>query len=179
MWGNDGRGSPLPFTFGGAGQAGRRAPDEWPGQPDNVAEGAGGTDARANLPDIESMEGSENASNNAGNAPVGPQGGVTDVDSSSWRRMRARNLIREFLRSTPRTEAEEEFTFHRPDGAARTVTRADLSAAVDRMRPRMRRIIRLAVEEHWSRKRVCEHLGISIKTYERDHVEALDALVEM
>ena len=175
MWGNDGRGSPLPFAFGGAGQAGRRAPGEWSGQPENGVEGAGGADARTNIADIESMEGSESV----GNAPVGPQGGATDVDSSSWRRMRARNLIREFLRSTPRTEAEEEFTFQRPDGAARTVTRADLSAAVDRMRPRMRRIIRLAVEEHWSRKRVCEHLGISIKTYERDHVEALDALVEM
>lgn len=174
MWGNDGRGSPQPLSSkmpGLAGQAGRGAPGE-PMERGNQIEDANGTNGRVDLPDIEGIDDPDDTG-------MAFPGGAADVDSPAWRRLRARRAIREFLRSMPRTETAEVLTFLRPDGEVRTVTRAEISAALDRMRPRMRRIIRLAVEEHWPRRRVCEHLGISIKTYERDHVEALDALVDM
>jgi hypothetical protein len=44
----------------------------------------------------------------------------------------------------------------------------------------MRQVMRLAVEERWSRQRVCEYLRhISIKTFERDQVEGLDLLAAL
>ena len=176
MWGNDGKGSLLPSSTGMPGptrQAGQRMSGEPPERADRT-ETADGADARVDPLDVEGME-----SINDADARMGFPIGAASVDNPAFRRMRARRAIREFLRSMPRTETTQALTFLRPDGEPRTVTRAEVSAAVDRMRPRMRRIICLAVEEHWPRKRVCEHLGISIKTYERDHVEALDALVGM
>lgn len=176
MWGNDGRGSPPPSSVEVSGptrQIGRRISGELPGRAD-MTEEADRASMRADPPDVEGMESMTDADTRM-EFPIG----AASVDSPAFRRMRARRAIREFLRSMSRTEATEALTFLRPDGEPRTVTRAEISAAVDCMRPRMRRIIRLAVEEHWPRKRVCAHLGISIKTYERDHVEALDALVDM
>jgi hypothetical protein len=95
-------------------------------------------------------------------------------------RARARRQIREFLRAVPRTEVEATLAIVRPDGTARVFTRGELTTAIDRLRPRMRQIIRLAVEERWLRSQVCAYLQhISIKTFERDQVEALDLLMQL
>ena len=104
-----------------------------------------------------------------------------DMSSAEWRqRAHTRQLIREFLRAVPRSEAETTLVIVRRDGEQRLFTRAQLSAAIDRLRPRQRQIVRLALEERWSRQRVCEYLhNISIKTLERDQVEALDILAEL
>jgi hypothetical protein len=60
------------------------------------------------------------------------------------------------------------------------VTRGELSTAIDQMRPRMRLVIRLHIEERWPRGKVCAYLQhISMKTLERDQMEALDALSEL
>jgi hypothetical protein len=92
-------------------------------------------------------------------------------------RVRARQQIREFLRAVPRREEQTTLALIRPDGTLRVLTRAQLSAAIDHLRPRQRQIMRLAIEERWPRQRVCEYLRhISLKTFERDQVEALDLL---
>ena len=90
-----------------------------------------------------------------------------------------RLVVREFLEAVPRAQAQVCIALVRPDGTTRVFTRGEFSAAVDAMRPRMRQIVRLAVEERWTRQRVCDYLNnISIKTFERDHAEAFDALME-
>lgn len=95
-------------------------------------------------------------------------------------RLKIRQELREFLRAVPRAEEEATLAIMRPDGTTRVLTRAELSRAIDRMRPRMRQVMRLAVEERWSRQRVCEYLRhISIKTFERDQVEGLDLLAAL
>jgi hypothetical protein len=92
-------------------------------------------------------------------------------------RQSARAQLREFLRAVPREEAEAELALVRPDGSTRVVTRATLSAAIDALRPRQRQIVRLSLEERWTRQRVCAYLhGISLKTFERDQTDALDRL---
>ena len=108
-------------------------------------------------------------------------GDLGDMSSAEWRqRAHTRQLIREFLRAVPRSEAETTLVIVRTDGEQRLLTRAQLSAAIDHLRPRQRQIIRLALEERWPRQRVCEYLhNISIKTLERDQVEALDILAEL
>ncbi|HEX6544637.1 MAG TPA: hypothetical protein VF040_22965 [Ktedonobacterales bacterium] len=104
-----------------------------------------------------------------------------DITSADWhQRAHTRQLIREFLRAVPRSETETTLVIVRPDGEQRLFTRAQLSTAIDRLRPRQRQIVRLALEERWPRQRVCEYLhNISIKTLERDQVEALDILAEL
>jgi hypothetical protein len=93
-------------------------------------------------------------------------------------RQPARQQLREFLRAVPREEAEAELALVHPDGSTRLVTRAALSAAIDALRPRQRQIVRLSLEERWTRQRVCAYLhGISLKTFERDQIDALDRLV--
>jgi hypothetical protein len=48
------------------------------------------------------------------------------------------------------------------------------------MRPRMRQIVRLGIEEGWTRGKVCAYLhDISMKTFERDQMEGLDFLSEL
>lgn len=102
------------------------------------------------------------------------------VLSEGQRRTYARRLIREFLRAVPRAEPETMLAFLRPDGEARMITRRELSAAIDRLRPRQRQIVRLGIEERWPRQKVCAYLhDISIKTFERDQVEALDLLTQL
>jgi hypothetical protein len=99
---------------------------------------------------------------------------------TAWLRVGARRQLREFLRAVPRREANASLTLMRADGTTRVFTRAELSAAIDRLRPRQRQIVRLAIEDRWPRQRVCEYLRhISIKTFERDQVEALDRIAEM
>jgi DNA-directed RNA polymerase specialized sigma24 family protein len=77
----------------------------------------------------------------------------------------------------PRSQPSMTLVYPRPDGTLRTITRAELSAAIDRMRPRQKQIIRLAVEERRSQEEVCALLnGISLRTLQRDQAEALDLL---
>lgn len=104
-----------------------------------------------------------------------------DLTSADWQqRAHTRQLIREFLRAVPRSETETSLVIVRSDGEQRLLTRAQLSTAIDRLRPRQRQIVRLALEERWPRQRVCEYLhNISIKTLERDQVEALDILADL
>jgi hypothetical protein len=106
--------------------------------------------------------------------------GASLAATPSWYRTQARQLIREFLRAVPRSEPDVPLAFVGPDGLPRTITRGQFTARIDRLRPRQRQIIRLSIEERWSRQRVCEYLShISYKTLERDQVEALDLLAQM
>lgn len=110
-----------------------------------------------------------------GDALEGPNGGMTA--EMIRMRVRTRRHLREFLRSVPRQESGATLALARLDGSTRMLTRGELTAAIDHMRPRMRQIVRLAIEERWPRQRVCEYLGhISLKTVERDQSEAMDLL---
>lgn len=103
-----------------------------------------------------------------------------DVAASDWLRLEVRGLIREFLSVVPRSQPAMALVFPRPDGTTRTITRAELTAAIDRMRLRQRQIIRLAVEERRSQEEVCALLnGISQRTLQRDQAEALDLLAQL
>lgn len=100
--------------------------------------------------------------------------------TGAMRHAQLRATIREFLKATPRSEPETLLTMPGPDGRPHSLTRASLTTAIDHLRPRMRQVIRLGIEERWPRQKVCAYLsGISMKTLERDQVEALDHLVAM
>lgn len=99
--------------------------------------------------------------------------------SAVGQRFYTRRLIQEFLMSVPRAEAEARLTFLRLDGTLRVLSRAEFSAIIDNLRPRQRQLVRLAIEERWPRQRVCDYLGISLKTFERHHQEVLDLLAQM
>jgi hypothetical protein len=103
-----------------------------------------------------------------------------NLAESDWLRLEVRGLIREFLSVVPRSQPAATLVFPRPDGTPRALTRAELSAAIDRMRPRQKHIIRLAVEERRSQEEVCALLnGISLRTLQRDQAEALDLLAQL
>jgi hypothetical protein len=51
-----------------------------------------------------------------------------------------RQPLREFLRAVRREDSEAELALVHPDGSIRLVTRAELSAAIDALRPRQRRL---------------------------------------
>lgn len=100
--------------------------------------------------------------------------------TEAMRRAQTRALIREFLRAVPRAEESAVLPLVRADGVTRLLTRAQLSTAIDRLRPRQRQIVRLGIEERWPRQKVCAYLrGISMKTLERDQAEALDILAQL
>lgn len=100
--------------------------------------------------------------------------------TEAMRRAQTRALIREFLRAVPRGEENAVLPLVRSDGMTRMLTRAQLSTAIDRLRPRQRQIVRLGIEERWPRQKVCAYLrGISMKTLERDQAEALDILAQL
>ena len=100
--------------------------------------------------------------------------------TEAMRRAQTRALIREFLRAVPRAEESAVLPLVRPDGVTRLLTRAQLTTAIDRLRPRQRQIVRLGIEERWPRQKVCAYLrGISMKTLERDQAEALDILAQL
>ncbi len=99
--------------------------------------------------------------------------------TSEWLQVQARHLLREFLSVVPRSDMAETVTIPRADGTARTLTRAQLSVAIDRMRPRMRQIMRLAMEERRTQGDICELLGVSVRTVQRDQSEALDLLAQL
>ena len=107
-------------------------------------------------------------------------GTAPDVMTESWLRFQARQLIREFLSAVPRSEANTVLAFLRPDGTTRVLTRAQLSAAIDLLRPRQRQSVRLALEDRWPHTQVCDYLNhISLRTLERDLAEALDLLAQL
>ena len=110
----------------------------------------------------------------------GGHGAVATPLTEALRRAQTRALIREFLRAVPRGEESAVLPLVRADGVTRQLTRAQFSAAIDRLRPRQRQIVRLGIEERWPRQKVCAYLrGISMKTLERDQAEALDILAQM
>jgi hypothetical protein len=147
---------------GAAGWAmGEPEADVWHGDADDETDGAGADDT-----------------DDTGDGHDGV--GTAEAAHLAHMRVQTRQLLREFLRAVPRREEDATLALVRPDGTTRLLTRAELSAAIDRLRPRQRQIMRLAVEERWSRQRVCEYLRhISIKTFERDQVEALDLLAQL
>jgi hypothetical protein len=103
-----------------------------------------------------------------------------NLAESDWLRLEVRGLIREFLSVVPRSQPAATLVFPRLDGTPRALTRAELTAAIDRMRPRQKQIIRLAVEERRSQEEVCALLnGISLRTLQRDQAEALDLLAQL
>ena len=143
----------------------------------------GGRDARdgqaAHQPDADvwPRDGDEMPLGDSLHGPYGAGGNI--VSTAMEQRLRARHQVREFLRSVPRGEPDATVVIVRLDGTTRLLTRGELTAAIDQMRPRMRQIIRLAVEERWSRTRVCAYLqNISLKTLERDYVEGMDYLAQ-
>jgi DNA-directed RNA polymerase specialized sigma subunit len=98
------------------------------------------------------------------------------------RRAENRRRLREFLRATPRSEAESRLELLGPaEGMpARVVTRAQLTEAIEQMRPRVRQVIRLTLEERRTREEAQAYLhGISERTLERDQSAGLDALMEL
>lgn len=172
MWSDDGRGPRPGGDSGGMAEFGQtRRPGQLPRNPHGFHE-----PRRPEPPDaLETPPGADAS-------PLGealPAHG-SRVATPAWYRQHARQLIREFLRAVPRSEPEATLVFLRPDGAPRMVTRAQLTEAIDRLRPRMRQIVRLGIEERWPRQRVCDYLQhISLKTFERDFTEALDILMEL
>ena len=94
------------------------------------------------------------------------------------RQMENRRRLREFLRFVPRDEPERTVELLGPTEAlpTLTITRAELTAAIERLRPRMRQIIRRTLEEGWSREEVCASLHIGLRTLERDQAGGLDLL---
>ena len=152
---------------GGSGKPGQTGTGGQPGAPDSLA-GAPGADV---WPEHELDDPADGMEATWRGRALSPE---------MLRHLKTRQDLREFLRAVPRVEAEATLTILRPDGTTRVLRRAELSAAIDRMRPRMRQVIRLSVEERWSRQRVCEYLRhISIKTFERDQVEGLDILAAL
>jgi DNA-directed RNA polymerase specialized sigma24 family protein len=136
------------------------------------------TPATPNIPDVlQSPEGDEVMVDADAYGPYA----LPEEGTPEWVRMQqARVLLREFLSVVPRTEEATTITFLRVDGTQQTLSRQELSAAIDRMRPRQRQIVRLAIESHWSQERVCAMLkGISVRTVQRDLAEALDQLAEL
>ena len=97
------------------------------------------------------------------------------------RRAENRRRLREFLRATPREEAESRLellglTINTP---IISVTRAQLTAAIDEMRPQIRQIIRLTLEERRTRKEDQDYMnGIGMRTLERDQAIGLDMLID-
>jgi hypothetical protein len=176
MWGSDGKASQPDASQGAA--ARRQGPLPQNGEhtsPPGTAERE--TQIQIEADALETPAGGEPASRDPADPGSPPD---SDVTSPLWLRLQARRLLREFLRAVPRDDPQAPLTFIHPDGTARLVTREQLSVAIDRMRPRMRQILRLSVEERWPRQKVCDYLkGISIKTFERDQVEALDLLVNL
>ncbi len=97
------------------------------------------------------------------------------------RRAENRRRLREFLRATPRHEAESRLELlGLTEGApGMIVTRRWLTAAIEDLRPEVRQVIRLTLEKRRSRKETQEYLhGISERTLERDQAAGLDELMD-
>lgn len=93
-----------------------------------------------------------------------------------------RRRLREFLRATPRSEPESRVELlGLAEGApARVITRAQLTEAIEQLRPRIRQVIRLTLEERRTREEAQAYLhGIGLRTLERDQATGLDMLAEL
>ncbi|HEX6123588.1 MAG TPA: hypothetical protein VFY89_10530 [Ktedonobacterales bacterium] len=187
MWEQHGQNrQPLPINrinrTGGSDQASARPPT-----PDAAAPAPGDSPAKTAMPPLP-----QEAGGPAPFPPIGARAGesgpaesaisapAASQDAVWWQRVRTRQLIREFLRSVPRSEEQTTLPIVHPDGRVRLITRGQMSAAIDQMRPRMRQVVRLTLEEGWSRQRVCAYLhNFSMRTLERDQVEGLDLLANL
>ena len=142
-------------------------------------------DVRDERDEIEGQEAENPAldaltADDAAYAALGARGAGATALTEAMRRAQTRALIREFLRAVPRGEESAVLPLVRADGVTRQLTRAQLTYAIDRLRPRQRQIVRLGIEERWPRQKVCAYLrGISMKTLERDQAEALDILAQL
>jgi DNA-directed RNA polymerase specialized sigma subunit len=97
------------------------------------------------------------------------------------RRAENRRRLREFLRATPREEAESrvELLGLVEGASAVVVTRGWLTAAIEELRPQPRQVIRLTLEERRTRREVQAYLhGISVRTMEREQAAGLDELMD-
>ena len=100
---------------------------------------------------------------------------------SDTRRAENRRRLREFLRATPREETKSQLELLGLTAGTPVVivTRAQLSASIDKLRPEVRQVIRLTLEERWTRKEAQKYLhGISERTLEREQAEGLDELID-
>ncbi len=101
--------------------------------------------------------------------------------STDTRRAENRRRLREFLRATPRKEVKAQLELLGPkeNSPAVLVTRAQVTAAIDDLRPQVRQVIRLTLEERWTRKEAQDYLhGVSPRTLEREQVAGLDELID-
>lgn len=97
------------------------------------------------------------------------------------RRVENRRRLREFLRVTPREEAENRLTLlATAEGTpALVVTRAQLTAALEQLRPQVYKILVLTMEQRRTRLEVQDALhGISERTLERAQAAGLDMIIE-
>lgn len=179
-----GQGAPHPTSaqthagrMGSGAPGNTRAGGGRPDEPDALTGAAGWAMGE---PEADVWRGDEDDEGDAGEGDAHEGAGAAEATHQAQMRVQTRQLLREFLRAVPRREEDATLALVRPNGTTRLLTRAELSTAIDRLRPRQRQIMRLAVEERWSRQRVCEYLRhISIKTFERDQVEALDILAQL
>jgi len=88
-----------------------------------------------------------------------------------------RRLVRDFLRTVPREPEEAVLIVPRPDGSERDVRRAEVTAALVRLRPRLRRVLEECLEHHRRREDVADELSVSLHTIERDLMEGLDIIL--
>ncbi|MFI5273224.1 MAG: hypothetical protein ACHQ4H_09370 [Ktedonobacterales bacterium] len=183
MWGRDGRmslasSSDQSASQGTPSRSGQPVPQ--PAVPD-VSDTADerDTDVRRGWSDAHATHDTGEDAPDDAETGAAASGAVTDLADPTGVRVQARRLIREFLRAVPRADPGVALSFLHPDGTARLATRGQFTAVIDRMRPRLRQILRLSVEERWPRQKVCDYLQhISIKTFERDQVEGLDLLID-
>jgi DNA-directed RNA polymerase specialized sigma subunit len=97
------------------------------------------------------------------------------------RRAENRRRLREFLRATPREEAESQLELLGLTAGAPAVivTRGQLTAAIEELRPQARQVIRLTLEERRTRRETREYLhGISERSLERYQATGLDELMD-
>jgi len=109
-----------------------------------------------------------------------PTGGWSEATRKQhMERLRvARAVLREFLRCTPRDEPDETVKWVDSRGVARCATRAMLAAHIDAMRPRLRRVMQMLVEQQLPRKEICARLNVSTKTLERESYQGLNILAD-
>lgn len=89
----------------------------------------------------------------------------------------ARWAVRDFLRFVSREEGETRLRVVRPDQqVVGEITRARLSASLDRLDTRVRQVVRLYTEQGMRRADIAKRFYYSQKTIDRDIREALDAL---
>lgn len=92
-------------------------------------------------------------------------------------RAQLRDLLREFISSTPESEPKTLLELRWPDGGVRHVTRGHLTARMRWLRPRQRRILEQRHVLHRPRYAVVAELGCSMKTLEREEAAAFDLLL--